>query len=319
MKKTLLAVSLLGVVGGLLITSCQKDNNQEKEMMDSKESSALRLASGLSLIDTTGETQLFSLNQYVTFDDKDNDDLKDQDNDDNDDDKEDDDKLPTNEEITDILFTIDGLLEQGFRVNSTIEEGEFVINGTTYTFKETVSYSVIGEEALYEVYYNLTNEKVDHHDDLDDDDDDKDEIEEERSFEGIAISGDKTYKVKSEDSVEKEDDETETSRELLLEIDSKNYIKIEETIEIEDNEKSHEFEYTLVENGDVTNEFSIEIEHEDNKKVEFEKNGIEYEVEKINKDGQELYKVEIENDDNEVEHFYKKIENEDGTISYEKQ
>ena len=80
---------------------------------------------------------------------------------------------------------------------------------------------------------------------------------------------------------------------LTINIDSDTYVRVVEENEFEGRESEVEFSYTLVDNGRRLN-YSISIENERNQfdEVEYKLNGVEYEVTKVRKDGELVYRVE---------------------------
>lgn len=101
------------------------------------------------------------------------------------------------------------------------------------------------------------------------------------------------YPFVSRSVTESEDNETETERVLTINIDSDTYVRVVEENEFEGRESEVEFSYTLVDNGRRLN-YSISIENERNQfdEVEYKLNGVEYEVTKVRKDGELVYRVE---------------------------
>lgn len=101
------------------------------------------------------------------------------------------------------------------------------------------------------------------------------------------------YPFVSRRVTESEDNETETEKVLTINIDSDTYVRVVEENEFEGRESEVEFSYTLVDNGRRLN-YSISIENERNQfdEVEYKLNGVEYEVTKVRKDGELVYRVE---------------------------
>ena len=107
---------------------------------------------------------------------------------------------------------------------------------------------------------------------------------------------------------------------LTINIDSDTYVRVVEENEFEGRESEVEFSYTLVDNGRRLN-YSISIENERNQfdEVEYKLNGVEYEVTKVRKDGELVYRVEKKGR-NEIEkvYYYKKIVLDDGNSKFER-
>lgn len=113
-----------------------------------------------------------------------------------------------------------------------------------------------GEVTIYNLYYNETiiEEEVE-----------EDELEITKSIEGIAIVGDKEYKLIGKIEEETETDETENETTFKIIEDDKNYVIVKEEIEQEKNEYEHEYKYEVISNGKKINSVSFELEKENNK------------------------------------------------------
>lgn len=214
---------------------------------------------------------------------------------------------------TTILPTIDTLLNNGSIVSSTVEEVETDYNGTIYHFKETLNYKDHNlKDASYTLIYNKETFVKE----------ERDEKEETSILNGIVIiSEEERYAFNALNKVETENNEVEEERYFKINMSETSYVKVEEEFEEERNKTESEFEYTFVNNGKVELNYSISLENKQRyDEIEYEINNTEYEVKKMVKDGEEVYKVEVENDktDSECVGFYKKVVLEDGTTSFVK-
>lgn len=215
--------------------------------------------------------------------------------------------------VKEILPSLDLFLENGFRMDSSKEEGSFLVEGMNYSFKETIAFSDINNERnAYTLFYNKTSEsmKVD-----------EEESETRTVYKGVAsIATDSYLPFESVHTEEIEDDERETEVSFAIYQDARNYFIVEESHEEENGKMETEFEYRNVVNGLVVSEYSIEIEKEGTKdKVEYEIGDIEYELKRVlGSDGGYLYIVTIENEETEQEAFatYEKAIAEDGSVSF---
>ena len=215
------------------------------------------------------------------------------------------------EDIEKILPQLDVLLTNDALVTSTLEDVETTIGEETFEKKETITFK---DSSLKDVTYTLVyNSRV--HEERDDD-----EIEKITIMSGVVLIDETTtYKFVSHMEEENEDDENEKERNFKVQVDERSYVLVEESYEKEGRETESEFEYTFVNNGRKELEYSIEIENEKfENDIEFEINDREYEVEKFtDKDGKELYKVKIKEDDNFKELFiYEKVVDEAGNVSF---
>lgn len=212
-----------------------------------------------------------------------------------------------------ILPTLDTLLNNGTSVQSSVAEEETIIGETTYTYKETLSFKDHNlEEANYTLVYNkVINEEKD-----------DDEVETSEILNGyVLLSDDVKYSFESKSSSEKEEDESEFERSFHIKIDQNSYILVEEENEMETNETETEFSYTFVKDGQKEIEYSISIENKNEyfNEISYELNGTEYELTKVTKNGQELYQIEIENNqDEEAIVCYKKETSEEGIVTFVK-
>lgn len=225
----------------------------------------------------------------------------------------------TEDEIAQLLPSIDALLNNGTLIDSKVENVETTINEVTYSFKETIKYKDSNlKDASYTLFYN---KKTSTTKDLFEDFDDKFEKETRKVLNGVVLMEEETYyPFKSTTVEEKEGNEVEVERSFVINIDTTSYIRVEEENEKEGRETETEFSYLLVKNGRKELEYSISIENERNKftEVEYELNGVEYEVSKAKRNGEEVYKVEKENRTGiEKTYYYKKITLEDGGVKFE--
>lgn len=221
------------------------------------------------------------------------------------------DATASTEDIEKILPQLDVLLTNDALVTSTLEDVETTIGEETFEKKETITFK---DSSLKDVTYTLVyNSRV--HEERDDD-----EIEKITIMSGVVLIDETTtYKFVSHTEEENEDDENEKERNFKVQVDERSYVLVEESYEKEGRETESEFEYTFVNNGRKELEYSIEIENEKfENDIEFEINDREYEVEKFtDKDGKELYKVKIKEDDNFKELFiYEKVVDEAGNASF---
>lgn len=212
---------------------------------------------------------------------------------------------------TSILPTIDMLLNNGSIVTSTIDEVETDYNGTIYHFKEVLNYK---DHELKDASYTLIYNKETFVEE------DRDEKEETSILNGIVIlSEEERYTFKALNKVETEKNEVEQERYFKINMSENSYVIVEEEFEEERNKTESEFEYTFVNNGKVELNYSISLENKQRyDEIEYEINDVEYEVKKMIKDGEEVYKVKHENDktDSEYVTFYKKEVLEDGTVIF---
>jgi len=87
---------------------------------------------------------------------------------------------------------------------------------------------------------------------------------------GIAVVGDEEFQFISKTESDTDSDEQEIEMKFMIFKDKDNFISIKQEIEIEgvEGEEGYEYEedfkYTIVENGQVTKRFKLEIENEDN-------------------------------------------------------
>ena len=243
--------------------------------------------------------------------------------------------------IEQILPTLDLLMNNGMIFESTVVEEAVVFNDVTYNFKETISFvNESLEKSSYTLLYNLEEAngssikaKNDHHDD--DEEDEKGhhgdqshennsenctKMDEETKIFGIAMISDEVfYEFVSESEIEEHNNKKEYERTFKIIVGEKDYILVEEENEVKNNKTESSFEYTVVENGAKVLNYSISIENKNNKDViEYEIDDVEYEIKRtMNESGEEIYKIEVENEyDYEFVVCYKKVTNEDGSISF---
>ena len=243
--------------------------------------------------------------------------------------------------IEQILPTLDLLMNNGMIFESTVVEEAVIFNDVTYNFKETISFvNESLEKSSYTLLYNLEEAndssikaKNDHHDD--DEEDEKGhhgdqshennsenctKMDEETKIFGIAMISDEVfYEFVSESEIEEHNNKKEYERTFKIIVGEKDYILVEEENEVKNNKTESSFEYTVVENGAKVLNYSISIENKNNKDViEYEIDDVEYEIKRtMNESGEEIYKIEVESeDDSEFVVIYKKVTNEDGSISF---
>lgn len=190
--------------------------------------------------------------------------------------------------------TYAGLLDNGLAIESTIESGEYVIEGTTYTNKMTI-------ENSYSLYYSFNFSKLD-----------DDEIE--NIYSAVIEDKDKYYPVRME--VEKNERTNNKEIEMLITLDSLNKIEVEYATKV--NKKSYEF--TKIYRGEEVESIELEIKENNGKKkleLEIEKNDKEFSY-IIHKEQTKEYFIsyEHESDEDEYEGTMKAINNSDNTISY---
>ena len=239
----------------------------------------------------------------------------------------------------------DGIGNNGIKGTLNISQNgkdvTIVFNDVTYNFKETISFvNESLEKSSYTLLYNLEEAndpsikaKNDHHDD--DEEDEKGhhgnqshennsenctKMDEETKIFGIAMISDEVfYEFVSESEIEEHNNKKEFERTFKIFVGEKDYILVEEENEVKNNKTESSFEYTVVENGAKVLNYSISIENKNNKDViEYEIDDVEYEIKRtMNESGEEIYKIEVENEhDYEFVVCYKKVTNEDGSISF---
>lgn len=214
--------------------------------------------------------------------------------------------------ILEILPTIDTLLNNGTVVSSTLEEVDTVYDGITYNYKETLTYKDSNlKDASYTLIYNKEHTFTEQ---------DKDETEEITIVKGIAIiSENERYSFTSLDKVETEGDEVEEERYFKIALSNNSYVMVEEEFEEERNKSESEFEYTYINNGRIELQYSISLESKLKfDEIEYEINDTEYEIKKTIVDGEEIYRVKLEKDDDYSKAIgvYKKVKLEDGSVTF---
>lgn len=216
--------------------------------------------------------------------------------------------------IKEILPSLDLFLENGFKMDSSKEEGSFDVEGVTYSVKETISFNDINnEQSAYTLFYSKVSESTRT---------DEDETETRVVYKGVAsMDVDSYLPFESVHLTETEEGETETEVSFKVYQDERNYFVVEESHEEENGKIETEFEYKNVVNGLLVSEYSIEIEKEGTKdKAEYEVGGIEYELKREKGlDGSYLYIVSVENEETDDEAYakFKKVLAEDGSVSFE--
>lgn len=171
-----------------------------------------------------------------------------------------------------------------------------------YTTKMSVTYKDINlKDNSFVMYYNETLE-------IEEDDDDDQEVE--SSIEGIIQIGENTYPIRGEKELDV--DEYEVS--FIYQLDDNASIKVEQEIE---NDVT-EFQYEVIIHGRSIYEYSLEVKKDKVElEVEDEKLGEkEIEFKLINRDSKTLILAEFEDDKQEVEVLFEKVNNDDGTSSY---
>ena len=222
--------------------------------------------------------------------------------------------------IQQLLSHFDMILENNNLFDSTISESDIA----EYSTKETITLKDInGKQESYTLYYNETNSFTDvEHDD--------DELETETTtlYEGIALysvdGSEVKYNFNSITTVSEENNEIEIESTFRLreENNPSNYIIIEKENETEGSEVEDSYEYTIYNNNRKVYEYGISVEFDDvrnKKQIELELNNTEYEVDKIERNGETLFYVEVENDntDEEADLIFRKVIDENGNVSYQ--
>ena len=222
--------------------------------------------------------------------------------------------------IQQLLSQFDMILENNNLFDSTISESDIA----EYSTKETITLKDInGKQESYTLYYNETNSFTDvEHDD--------DELETETTtlYEGIALysvdGSEVKYNFNSITTVSEENNEIEIESTFRLreENNPSNYIIIEKENETEGSEVEDSYEYTIYNNNRKVYEYGISVEFDDvrnKKQIELELNNTEYEVDKIERNGETLFYVEVENDntDEEADLIFRKVIDENGNVSYQ--
>ncbi len=102
---------------------------------------------------------------------------------------------------------------------------------------------------------------------------------------GLAVVGDEEYRFMSKTEIDEDSDEKEIEMKFMLFKDEMNFISIKQEIETEgvegtaDYEYEEEFKYMVVEKGQRTRQFKLEIEQEDGEQeLEVKIDGVKYEV-----------------------------------------
>lgn len=222
--------------------------------------------------------------------------------------------------IQQLLSQFDMILENNNLFESSVSESD----RAEYSVKEIITLKDInGKQESYTLYYNETNSFTDvEHDD--------DELETETTtlYEGIALysidGSEVKYNFNSITTVSEEDDEIEIESTFRLreENNPSNYIIIEKENETEGSEVEDSYEYTIYNNNRKVYEYEISVEFDDvrnKKQIELELNNIEYEIDKIERNGETLFYVEVENDntDEEADLIFRKVIDENGNVTYQ--
>lgn len=298
-KRNILLVTGLSVIVGGTLASCNSlGGSDNQNTLSKKESFNLEAATSLNLVSSLNNPA--TLRKFRNIQRVSEQDIA---------------------KVQDLLPTIDLILDNGSIFNSTLVEEETVIDGVTYAFKEQITFK--NNELKDETYTLIYNKEVIQDKEVDDDDEKEtkeEEIETVEILKGLAFIDEETkFDFYSISSNEVESDEQESERLFKINMNETTYVKVEQETEVEEGENSTEFKYTFVENGKKTLEYSLEIEKEGNEEeIEYELGGVEYELKREVVEGETIYKVFIEGqkDDDEVLITFKKIVNEDGTITY---
>ena len=321
MKKSLLLFGFMATLGLASLASCSYTNSNKKGDYLSKEDSlSLQAVTSMSMIDTT-QYKINKFNNFNSTYTKFN--LLKSKNNNN--------ELTESEinDIKNILPTLDLMISNDSSFDSKIMSGSFkpIENDETKVFntKEVITFLTSeGTKNSYTLFYDAAIKNVERDQNVKkekSDIDDEKEIKTEEKIEGLAFLDESTYfPFVSSVETEIEDDEKEEEREFKIQTATNSYIEVKQEHEIEGNEVETEFEYKIVENGIVTLNYSVEIENEDNQvELGYEINDIEYELTKVNENGEILYKVEYENEktDKEALIVFKKEVDENGKVKYD--
>ena len=310
-------LSSIALLAGVGMVSCgdMLENDESSVFSSSQEKFSTQAVTSLSMINSLGSSNgLIRKAKQISDEDK--------------------------VKIEQILPTLDLLMNNGMIFESTVIEEAVIFNDVTYNFKETISFvNESLEQSSFTLLYNLDEAndssikgKNGHHDDEEDDNghhgnqnhDNNSEnckkIDEETKIFGIAMISDEVfYEFVSESEIEEHNNKKEYERSFKIIVGEKDYILVEEENEVKNNKTESSFEYTVVENGAKVLNYSISIENKNNKDViEYEIDDVEYEIKRtMNESGEEIYKIEVENEhDYEFVVCYKKVTNEDGSISF---
>ena len=318
MKIRKLMLSSIALLAGVGLVSCgdMLGNDESSVFSSTQEKFSTQAVTSLSMINSLGSSNgLVRKAKLISYEEK--------------------------AKIEQILPTLDLLMNNGMVFESQVVEEVVIFNDVTYNFKETISFvNESLEKSSYTLLYNLEEAndpsikaKNDHHDD--DEEDEKGhhgdqshennsenctKMDEETKIFGIAMISDEVfYEFVSESEIEEHNNKKEYERTFKIIVGEKDYILVEEENEVKNNKTESSFEYTVVENGTKVLNYSISIENKNNKDViEYEIDDVEYEIKRtMNESGEEIYKIEVENeDDSEFVVIYKKVTNEDGSISF---
>lgn len=318
MKIRKLMLSSIALLAGVGMVSCgdMLGNDESSVFSSTQEKFSTQAVTSLSMINSLGSSNgLVRKAKLISDEDK--------------------------SKIEQILPTLDLLMNNGMIFESQVVEEVVIFNDVTYNFKETISFvNESLEKSSYTLLYNLEEAndssikaKNDHHDD--DEEDEKGhhgdqshennsenctKMDEETKIFGIAMISDEVfYEFVSESEIEEHNNKKEYERTFKIIVGEKDYILVEEENEVKNNKTESSFEYTVVENGAKVLNYSISIENKNNKDViEYEIDDVEYEIKRtMNESGEEIYKIEVENEhDYEFVVCYKKVTNEDGSISF---
>ena len=317
MKISKLMLSSIALLAGVGLVSCGDilGNDESSVFSSSQEKFSTQAVTSLSMINSLGSSNgLVRKAKQISDEDK--------------------------SKIEQILPTLDLLMNNGMIFESTVVEEAVIFNDVTYNFKETISFvNESLEKSSFTLLYNLDEAndssikaKNDYHDDEEDEkghhgnqnhennSENCKKIDEETKISGIAMISDEVfYEFVSESEIEEHNNKKEYERTFQIIVGEKDYILVEEENEVKNNKTESSFEYTVVENGAKVLNYSISIENKNNKDViEYEIDDVEYEIKRtMNESGEEIYKIEVENEhDYEFVVCYKKVTNEDGSISF---
>lgn len=282
-------LTAIAILGGSLLTSCGETSTNLPDVLkkDPKTSLTFEATTSLMLVNDVSTVRALRKANNVPVNEE------------------------TIEETKKVLPTIDLLLDNGIKFDSSIEKYDtpIQIEGIeefTYTIKETIKINYESNDE-FTLFYN--EGKIDIEEESDDN-----EIEQEKTTitEGYAFDGTNYFFFNSvlneEKEIEDGEEEIENSRTLKLNTGANSYIIVEQKNEVEGKESSIEFEYKVVENGHTTLDYSIELETEDDfTSIEYELNDTEYEVIRTLEDGYYVYNVELENSNDDVLMKFKRL------------
>lgn len=215
------------------------------------------------------------------------------------------------EEIKSLLSQFDTIIDN----NNNYTTKSVVSDDVNYNYREDVTFKDLTEkECTYSLYYNQVSEKLE---------EDKDEKETTVTYSGVAKNELATFDftLVTEEEVELNEKEIQTTLKLFTNADHSNYTKVESSYEIDGEETENEYKYQIYENNKKISEYSIEIEKDPTKnevELELTYNNKQYEVTKYEQNNDTFFKVELEFSEVEKEYVYKKVITETG-VNYELQ